>query len=164
MSEDFLSEGRVVPPNFGPLRGSNANSRITGPCGDKCSSRQNHGTNGATVADHDWQDELLRARQRERKARAILRVPENAGQDAIRQAFGKIARERHPDGKPGDERSAWRFDIACRAYRLLMDGEDFAELDSLDLSGNAPANTEYNLNNTWGYWCWWRDTYLGEKK
>ncbi|HUU95508.1 MAG TPA: P-loop NTPase [Phycisphaerae bacterium] len=34
MSYDFLSEGRVVPPNFGPLHGSNANARITGPCGD----------------------------------------------------------------------------------------------------------------------------------
>jgi len=34
MSDDFLSEGRVVPPNFGPLRDANANARVTGPCGD----------------------------------------------------------------------------------------------------------------------------------
>ena len=25
---------RIVPVNFGPLRGANANARLTGPCGD----------------------------------------------------------------------------------------------------------------------------------
>ncbi len=29
-----LKPVRVVPANFGPLRGANANARITGPCGD----------------------------------------------------------------------------------------------------------------------------------
>ncbi len=29
-----LKPVRIVPTNFGPLRGANANARITGPCGD----------------------------------------------------------------------------------------------------------------------------------
>jgi nitrogen fixation NifU-like protein len=29
-----LKPVRIVPANFGPLRGANANARITGPCGD----------------------------------------------------------------------------------------------------------------------------------
>jgi len=29
-----MPDSRVLPANFGPLRGSNANARITGPCGD----------------------------------------------------------------------------------------------------------------------------------
>ena len=32
---DFLTIGtKVVPENFGPLRGSNGNARLKGPCGD----------------------------------------------------------------------------------------------------------------------------------
>jgi Mrp family chromosome partitioning ATPase len=34
MPEDILMEERVLPANFGPLRGANGNARITGPCGD----------------------------------------------------------------------------------------------------------------------------------
>jgi len=34
LSEDVLMQSRVVPANFGPLRGANGNARITGPCGD----------------------------------------------------------------------------------------------------------------------------------
>jgi nitrogen fixation NifU-like protein len=29
-----LKPVRIVPANFGPLRGANGNARITGPCGD----------------------------------------------------------------------------------------------------------------------------------
>jgi len=32
--DDFMPDSRVLPANFGPLRGANANARITGPCGD----------------------------------------------------------------------------------------------------------------------------------
>ncbi len=34
MSSGFMMDTRVVPANFGPLRGANGNARITGPCGD----------------------------------------------------------------------------------------------------------------------------------
>jgi len=34
MADDFLTDARLVPANFGPLRGASGNARITGPCGD----------------------------------------------------------------------------------------------------------------------------------
>jgi ATP-binding protein involved in chromosome partitioning len=34
MPDDLLTNARILPANFGPLRGANANARITGPCGD----------------------------------------------------------------------------------------------------------------------------------
>jgi Mrp family chromosome partitioning ATPase/predicted Fe-Mo cluster-binding NifX family protein len=34
MQTDLTNKGRVLPGNFGPLRGANGNARITGPCGD----------------------------------------------------------------------------------------------------------------------------------
>jgi len=32
--DDFMSDSRVLPANFGPLREADANARLTGPCGD----------------------------------------------------------------------------------------------------------------------------------
>lgn len=116
------------------------------------------------MPDHDWQDQLLRARQRERKARAILRVPENAGQDAIRHAFRRAVRQCHPDSGADDGHDARQFDIACRAYKLLTDGQAFPELDQCELPSSVPSKTKYNMNNPWGYWCWWREMYLGDDK
>ena len=114
------------------------------------------------MADYDWQDELLRARQRESKARVILNVPEDAGKDAIRHAFRRAVRQCHPDCG-GEGHSARRFDLVCRAYRLLTDGQAFPELDDCEFQ-SAPDKTRYNLNNRWGYWCWWRETYLRDKE
>jgi len=34
MQDGSLTDVRVVPPNFGPLRGASGNARVTGPCGD----------------------------------------------------------------------------------------------------------------------------------
>ena len=34
MSDHGLADARVVPSNYGPLRGANGNARLTGPCGD----------------------------------------------------------------------------------------------------------------------------------
>lgn len=34
MPGDHVMSSRAVPVNFGPLRGANANGRVTGPCGD----------------------------------------------------------------------------------------------------------------------------------
>jgi ATP-binding protein involved in chromosome partitioning len=34
MSENATNDSRVIPQNFGPLKGANGNARMTGPCGD----------------------------------------------------------------------------------------------------------------------------------
>ena len=34
MDRDLLKKVRVLPENFGPLRGADGNVRMTGPCGD----------------------------------------------------------------------------------------------------------------------------------
>ena len=34
MSKPLMNAPRQLPANFGPLKGANANARVTGPCGD----------------------------------------------------------------------------------------------------------------------------------
>lgn len=52
-----------------------------------------------------------------------LGVSRTASADEIRKAYKKIAKENHPDAKPGDKAAAERFKAASEAYDVLSDPE-----------------------------------------
>jgi DnaJ-class molecular chaperone len=52
-----------------------------------------------------------------------LGVSRTASADEIRKAYKKIAKENHPDAKPGDKSAADRFKAASEAYEVLGDAE-----------------------------------------
>ncbi len=58
-----------------------------------------------------------------------LGVSRSATQDEIRKAYKKLARENHPDVKPGDEEAAKRFKEAAEAYDVLGDEEKRKKYD-----------------------------------
>lgn len=58
-----------------------------------------------------------------------LGVPRNATQEQIRKAYKKIARENHPDVKPGDNAASERFKQATEAYDVLGDAEKRKQYD-----------------------------------
>ena len=58
-----------------------------------------------------------------------LGVSRNASQDEIRKAYKKLARENHPDVKPGDEAAAERFKEAAEAYDVLGDEDKRKKYD-----------------------------------
>jgi hypothetical protein len=49
-----------------------------------------------------------------------------------------------------------------RAYKFLTEGEVCAALDELDEPSRPHTDGTYRLDNSWGYWCWWRENYFGE--
>jgi len=59
----------------------------------------------------------------------ILGVPRNATHDEIRKAYKKLARENHPDTKPGDKVAAERFKQASEANEVLGDEEKRKQYD-----------------------------------
>lgn len=59
----------------------------------------------------------------------VLGVSRSASQDEIRKAYKKIARENHPDVKPGDNAAAERFKQAAEAYEVLGDEEKRKKYD-----------------------------------
>jgi DnaJ-class molecular chaperone len=66
---------------------------------------------------------------------AVLGVERGASQQEIRRAFRKLAKELHPDVKPGDRAAAERFKKVSVAYDLLSDPEkrkryDRGEIDA----------------------------------
>jgi DnaJ-class molecular chaperone len=59
----------------------------------------------------------------------VLGVSKSATADQIRKAYKKIARENHPDAKPGDAAAAERFKQAAEAYEVLGDAEKRKQYD-----------------------------------
>ncbi|HEY6798440.1 MAG TPA: DnaJ C-terminal domain-containing protein [Kineosporiaceae bacterium] len=62
---------------------------------------------------------------------AILGVPADAGQDAIKKAYRKLARQYHPDANAGDPASERRFKEVGEAYAVLADPEQRQQYDAV---------------------------------
>lgn len=58
-----------------------------------------------------------------------LGVSREATTDEIRKAYKKLARENHPDSKPGDQQAAQRFKEIQEAYAVLGDAEKREQYD-----------------------------------
>jgi hypothetical protein len=65
---------------------------------------------------------------------AVLGVERGAGQDDIKRAYRRLARQLHPDVNPGAE-SAERFKKVTEAYDILSDS---SKRKMYDLTGRAP--------------------------
>ncbi|HET7328415.1 MAG TPA: molecular chaperone DnaJ [Nocardioidaceae bacterium] len=59
----------------------------------------------------------------------VLGVSKDADADAIKKAYRKLARENHPDSKPGDTRAEDRFKSISEAYSVLSDPAKRKEYD-----------------------------------
>lgn len=61
----------------------------------------------------------------------VLGVDKEADQAAIKKAYRKLARENHPDSKPGDKKAEERFKEVAEAYDVVGDPEKRKEYDEL---------------------------------
>lgn len=62
---------------------------------------------------------------------AILGVPQDADEATIKKSYRKLAREWHPDSKPGDEAAEQRFKDIGEAYAVLSDPEQRKQYDAI---------------------------------
>jgi len=68
---------------------------------------------------------------------AVLGVPKTATQTEIKKAYRKLAREHHPDAKPGDAASERRFKDVNEANAVLSDPEKRKQYDALGANWEA---------------------------
>jgi molecular chaperone DnaJ len=64
-----------------------------------------------------------------------LGVGKGATEKEIKNAYRKIARENHPDAKPGDKAAEEKFKVAAEAYEVLSDSEKRKQYDSGEMFG-----------------------------
>jgi curved DNA-binding protein len=68
---------------------------------------------------------------------AVLGVPKTASQADIKKAFRKLARQHHPDAKPGDTSSERKFKEVNEANEVLSDPERRKQYDELGSNWEA---------------------------
>src|SRR6266853_2040204 len=61
----------------------------------------------------------------------VLGVPKTASQAEVKKAFRKLARQHHPDAKPGDTAAERRFKEINEANEVLSDPAKRAQYDEL---------------------------------
>src|SRR3954463_2219610 len=71
----------------------------------------------------------------------VLGVAKDADQAAVKKAYRKLARENHPDSKPGDKAAEERFKQVAEAYDVLGDAAKRKEYDDMRsmFAGGFPA-------------------------
>jgi DnaJ-class molecular chaperone len=69
----------------------------------------------------------------------VLGVPRNAGQAEIKKAFRRLAREHHPDLKPGDKAAEQSFKDVNEANEVLSDPAKRKQYDLLGANWDAYA-------------------------
>ena len=109
----------------------------------------------------EWQQEILELVRMEARAYELLGIAPSADAGEIRSAYRRAARECHPDRKPQDPAASERFKAVNAAFRFLLHGTRNELL--LVKAGAGPASrkgAKYDLDNPWGYFCWWRDQFF----
>ncbi len=76
---------------------------------------------------------------------SVLGVAKDASDAEIKKAYRKIAKECHPDLKPGDAEAEAKFKAAAAAYDLLKDPETRQRYDNgeIDASGQERPQQQY---------------------
>ncbi|MDP5217236.1 J domain-containing protein [Ruegeria sp. 2205SS24-7] len=76
---------------------------------------------------------------------SVLGVSKDASDAEIKKAYRRIAKECHPDLKPGDAEAEAKFKAAAAAYDLLKDAEQRARFDrgEIDASGQEKPQQHY---------------------
>ena len=101
--------------------------------------------------------------RREKTARAILGVKEDADPVEIKKAYWLLAMKHHPDKAPMDTDSQKMFHRIQAAYDFLIGKGDGRGLEfALELADEEPVSEKYKTDNTWGYFLWWRDKYFND--
>ncbi|MGH6815066.1 MAG: DnaJ C-terminal domain-containing protein [Hyphomicrobiaceae bacterium] len=80
----------------------------------------------------------------------VLGVTRSATDAEIRSAFRKLARELHPDLKPGDKAAAERFKKVSAAYGLLSDPEQRRRFDRGEIDANGEQRWAYQRQGAGG--------------
>lgn len=96
---------------------------------------------------------------------STLGLGRSATPDEIKSTYRKLAREHHPDSRPGDKGAENRFKDISNAYTLLSDPAKRRKFDAgeIDAHGNAFARSRAGTSNQHAYDAYRRGPASGHK-
>jgi len=113
------------------------------------------------MPDRDAQIDAMRLQSaRRKKALAILGLSDTADAETIKSAWRKQSHKCHPDHNPDHPDAHQKFILINCAYRFLTEGKNGEELDSGILLSQEQTGSKYRLDNSWGYFAWWKEKYF----
>ena len=74
---------------------------------------------------------------------ATLGVSRGAGEDEIKKAYRKLAKELHPDRNRDNPKAAEKFGVVTQAYDLLMDKDKRARFDRGEIDGEGNPTSPF---------------------
>jgi hypothetical protein len=96
-----------------------------------------------------------------RAARKVLDVEEGADKETLKKAYRRASLRFHPDHNPNDSDAHKKFLLVKCAYRLLAEDEPCEILlDEIKSWPCAPEDDNYELDNPWGHFLWWREKFF----
>jgi SAM-dependent methyltransferase len=115
------------------------------------------------MSEYDFQQAISGEIEKEKLARRILGVREDADVGEIKKAFWLLAMDCHPDKNRGDHEAERRFQNIVNAYDYLV--KDRRERVVLRDEEGSPGEGfgGYRTENQWGYFLWWRENFFDER-
>ncbi len=112
--------------------------------------------------DYEFGEKITRYLQAHRAAHKILGVEEGVTKGALRKAYRRASLKYHPDHNPNDSEADKKFMLIKCAYELLAEDEPCERLlEEIKSWPGVPEDGEYNLDNLWGHFLWWREKFFG---
>ena len=108
----------------------------------------------------NWQAEIRLELQRKDTARHILGVCESDSSKEIKRIWRKLSIEHHPDRNEGSSESHRMIILVNAAYNCLVNARDCSQLDAEHSQDKMLTDGKYLLDNSWGYFLWWREKYF----
>jgi preprotein translocase subunit Sec63 len=111
--------------------------------------------------DYDFAEKITRDLEARRAACKILDVEENASKEALKKAYRRASLKYHPDRNPNDNDADRKFTLIKCAYELLAKDKPCERLlEEIKSWTGVPEDSEYKLDNPWGYFLWWREKFF----
>jgi curved DNA-binding protein len=111
--------------------------------------------------DYEFTEKIISDLKVRRAACKILGISENDGEETLKKAYRRASLKYHPDHHPDDKDAHKRFLLVKCAYELLAKNKPCGMLlETIDSWQGVPEDDQYDLDNLWGHFLWWREKFF----